>query len=257
MRIANGETWSMDLPGTITRIIRDLEGAERLRRDEAVRELWERFFADTTIYARKRLRAMHAPLGPADEEDAAARALTKVCRGIERGQLKLASRLDFTKVLRSATAREVFTLLGRAKTAGARSDNDIALRQVPDQALPPDLLLLAFDACQRLLELLATDELRQVAVWKLAGHSNEAIAAKLGRSPATVERSLSHIRETWRRTWVDAVPRGSAKPGPRRGSSAAANEPACRGIDDVEADDVAQILRDLAGLGQETNRESG
>src|SRR5208282_1420486 len=113
------------------------------------------------------------------------------------------------------------------------------LAQVPDQALPPDLLLLAFDACQRLLELLETDELRQLAIWKLAGHTNEAIAAKLDRSPATVERSLSYIRETWRRTWVDAVPRGPAKPGPRRGSSAAANEPACRGIDDVEADDVA------------------
>ena len=239
----------MDLTGTITRIIRDLEGAERLRRDDAVRELWERFYADMTIYARKRLRAMHAPLGPADEEDVAARAFTKVCRGIERGQLKLASRLDFTKVLRSATAREVFTLLGRAKAVGGRSDDDIVLGQVPDQALPPDLLLLGFDACQRLLELLETDEPRQVAVWKLEGHSNEAIAAKLGRSPATVERSLSDIRETWRRTWVDAVPRGPAKPGPRRGSSAAADDPESRGIDDVKAGDVAKILRDLAGLG--------
>ncbi len=239
----------MDLPGTITRIIRDLEGAERPRRDDAVRELWDLFFADMTVYARKRLRAMHAPLGPADEEDAAARAFTKVCRGIERGQLKLASLVDFTKVLRSATAREVFTLLGRAKAAGGRFDDDIVLGQVPDLALPPDLLLLAFDACERLLDLLETDDLRQVAVWKLAGHSNEAIAAKLGRSPATVERRLSHIRETWRRTWGHAVPLGPAKPGPRCGSSAAADDPASRGIDDVEAGDVAKILRDLAGLG--------
>jgi len=238
----------MDLPGTITRIIRDLEGAERLRRDDAVRELWERFFADMTVYARKRLRAMHAPLGAADEEDAAASAFMKVCRGIERGQLKLAGRVDLTKVLRSATAREVFTLLGRARAAGGRSDDYIVLGQVPDLALPPDLLLLAFDACQRLLDLLETDELRQVAVWKLVGHTNEAIAAKLSRSLATVERSLSHIRETWRRTWVDAVPRGPAKSGPRRGSSAAADDPASRDLDDVEAGDVAKILRDLAGL---------
>jgi DNA-directed RNA polymerase specialized sigma24 family protein len=214
-----------------------------------VRELWERFFADMTIYARKRLRAMHAPLGPADEEDAAARAFTKVCRGIERGQLKLASRVDLTKVLWSATAREVFTILGRANATGGRANDDVLLGQVPDLALPPDLLLLAFDACQRLLELLQSDELRQVAVWKLAGHTNEAIAAKLGRSPATVERTLSQIRETWRHTWVDALPRGTAKPGPRRGSSAATDDPAGRGIDDVEAGDVARILRDLTGLG--------
>jgi DNA-directed RNA polymerase specialized sigma24 family protein len=240
----------MDLPGTITRIIRKLEGAERLRRDAAVRELWERFFADLTIYARKRLKAMNAPLGPADEEDAASRAFMKVCRGIERGQLKLANRVDLTKVLRSATAREVFTLLSRAKGPRGRSDDEMVLGQVVDPALPPDLLLLAFDACQRLLNLLETDALRQVAVWKLAGHTNEAIAAKLGRSPATVERTLSHIRETWRRTWVDAVPCGPAKPGPRLGSSASAGHVASPvlNVDDMDADAAAQVLRDLAGL---------
>ena len=123
------------------------------------------------------------------------------------------------------------------------------LGQVPDLALPPDLLLLAFDACQRLLDLLETDELRQVAVWKLVGHTNEAIAAKLGRSVATIERTLSHIRETWRLTWDDAVPKGRARSGPRRARSAAADGPAFRGIDDVEADDLDKILRDLAGLG--------
>ena len=71
----------MDHPGTITRIIRDLEGAERARRDDAVRELWERFFADLTTYARQRLRAMNAPMGPADEEDAASRAFRRSAGG--------------------------------------------------------------------------------------------------------------------------------------------------------------------------------
>ena len=240
----------MNLPGTITRIIRSLEGAGRLRRDAAVQELWERFFADLTVYARKRLKAMNAPRGPADEEDAASRAFTKVCRGIERGQLKLANRVDLTKVLRSATAREVFTLLSRAKGSAGRSKDDIALRQVVDPALPPDLLLLAFDACQRLLDLLETDDLRSVAIWKLAGHTNEAIAAKLGCSAATVERTLSHIRETWRRSWGDAVPRGPAKPGPRRGSRASADPVTgpVQAVDDIDADTAAQVLRDLAGL---------
>jgi hypothetical protein len=60
---------------------------------------------------------------------------------------------------------------------------------------------------------------------------------------------LSHIRETWRRTWGDAVPREPAKPGRRLGSSAAADDPVSPGIDDVEAGDVVKILRDLAGLG--------
>src|SRR5262249_22578532 len=153
---------------------------ERPRRDHAVRELWERFFADLTGYARRRLRAMNAPCGPADEEDAASQAFTKVCHGIERGQLKLASRVDLSRVLRSATAREVITLLHRSRGRRGGALDEHVLGQVPDPALTPDLLLLAFDACQRLLDLLESDELRQVAVWKLAGYTNEAIALKLG-----------------------------------------------------------------------------
>ncbi len=238
----------MDLPGTITRCIRDLEGGEGTGRDDAVRELWEHFFADMMLYARRRLRAMHAPLGPADEEDAAAHAFMKVCHGIERGQLKLAGRVDFTRVLRSATSREVLTILARAKASAGQSNGERVLGEIPDPAFPSDLLLLAFDACQRLLDLLETDELRQVAIWKLVGHTNETIAAKLGRSAATVERTLSHIRETWRRTWGDAVPHEPARPGPRRGARTAVDAPEAASIQNVESGDVAQILRDLAGL---------
>ena len=135
---------------------------------------------------------MHAPLGPADEEDAAAHAFMKVCHGIERGQLKLAGRIDFTRVLRSATTREVLTILRGAKATAGQANGEKVLGEIPDPTLPSDLLLLAFDACQRLLDLLETDELRQVAIWKLVGHTNETIAAKLGRSPATVDAPCPH-----------------------------------------------------------------
>ena len=175
-----------------------------------------------------------------------------MCRGIERGQLKLANRVDLTRVLRSATTREVFTLLARAGVAGSRPVDEAVLEQVPDPALPPDLLLLAFDACQRLLGLLETDELRQVAVWKLVGHTNEAIATKLGRSSATVERTLARIRDTWRRKWGDAVPRESAKSGPRRGTTQADDEPTPAPAPAAPATWATRtrprLLRELAGL---------
>lgn len=241
----------VDHPGTVTRIIRALESADPLRRDDAVRALWERFFADLTSHARRRLRGMNAPLGPADEEDVAARAFTKVCRGIERGQLRLANRVDLTRVLRSATTREVFTLLERSRAASARQSDDSSLEEVADRALPPDLLLLALDACQRLLGLLETEDLRQVALWKLVGHSNEAIAERLGRSASTVERTLSRIREIWRRKWGDAVPRGSAKSGPRAGvSEPAGGQPGLPSgeLAKVSPEEEAQLLRELAGL---------
>jgi len=50
---------------------------------------------------------------------------------------------------------------------------------------------------ERLLGGLGDDVLRSVAVWKLEGYTVKEIAAKLGRSPATVERKLRLIRDTW------------------------------------------------------------
>jgi DNA-directed RNA polymerase specialized sigma24 family protein len=238
----------MDHGGTITRFIRDLEEGDSPRRDDDVRALWEYFFADLTCYARKRLRAMHAPRGPADEEDAAERAFTKVCRGIERGQLKLGNRIELTKVLRSATAREVMTLLHHAKREAGWSSDELILGQIPDASLSPDLLLLAFEACQRLLELLEDDQLRRVAVWKLAGHTNETIRAKLGCSMATVERLLARIRETWRQKWADAVPDGPAKSGRRHASPQTRGAPEAPVPDDNHFHDATSVLRDLAGL---------
>ena len=57
------------------------------------------------------------------------------------------------------------------------------------------------ESCRRLLEMLSTQELRDVAVWKLEGYTNEEMTAKMkngqGRSLATVERKLALIRAIW------------------------------------------------------------
>ena len=49
--------------------------------------------------------------------------------------------------------------------------------------------------------MLPTQELRNVAVWKLEGYTSEEIAPRLkggeGRSLATVERKLALIRTLW------------------------------------------------------------
>jgi DNA-directed RNA polymerase specialized sigma24 family protein len=238
----------MSQTGTITRCIRDLERGETSQRDAAARELWEYFFADLMCYARRRLQAAHASRGSADEEDAAERAFTRVCRGIERGQLKLGNRVDLYKVLRCATTREVITLLHRAKRDAGWTSDPFILGQIPDSALPAELLLLALDACQRLLGLLENDELRQIAIWKLAGHTNQAIGIKLGCSLAKIERILAHIRETWRRKWDEAVPDGPAKSGPRHASR---NDPDAFDADrisQIDALDAIQVLRGLTGI---------
>jgi len=44
---------------------------------------------------------------------------------------------------------------------------------------------------------LGDDTLRAVARWKMEGHTNAEIAAKLGCVPQTVERKLRMIRRLW------------------------------------------------------------
>jgi DNA-directed RNA polymerase specialized sigma24 family protein len=238
----------MDDVGTITRCIRDLEVGQTPRRDAAARELWEYFFADLMCYARRKLHSAHAVTGFADEEDAAERAFTKVCHGIERGQLKLGNRIDLYKVLRSATTHEVIKHLHHSKRHVGHTSDDAVLAQLPDTALTPELLLLAYDACQRLLDLLEFDELRRIAIWKLAGYTNEAIRSKVGCSLATLERLLAHIRETWRQKWDAAIPKEPAKPGPRRVSSRGGEGWGADAMSGLAWEDANQTLRRLAGL---------
>jgi DNA-directed RNA polymerase specialized sigma24 family protein len=239
----------MEPGGSITRFMRDLEDAESPRRNDAARELWEYFFADLACYARKRLRAMNSDTGPADEEDAAERAFTKVCRAIERGRLKLGHRVDLQKVLRSATAHEVLNLHHRAKRSAGTTSDEFILSQIPDESPSPELLMLALDACQRLLGLLDSDALRRVAVWKLAGWTNEAIRVQLGCSLATVERALARIRDTWKREWADAATDRPAKPGPRHPSPAGAGGYDLKGTGAIDAEAAGRIVRDMASLG--------
>jgi DNA-directed RNA polymerase specialized sigma24 family protein len=53
------------------------------------------------------------------------------------------------------------------------------------------------EECQRLLDALADEEARAVALFKMEGYTNEEIAQKLDCAPRTVERKLNLIRQLW------------------------------------------------------------
>ena len=224
-RVPTRERSIMETGGTITRCMRDLEESDRPRRDDAARELWEYFFADLACYARKRLRAMHAPTGPADEEDAADRAFTKVCRAMEPGRLKLEHRVDLHRVLRSATAREVLNLTHQAKRAAGHDERRI--RPEPDpRHVPP---AGAAPAGPRRLPAAAQPAGRRCAA---AGRALEARRLHQRGDPRQARLLAGHrracpgsrIRETWKREWADAVPDRPAKSGPRTPSAEGSDE---------------------------------
>jgi DNA-directed RNA polymerase specialized sigma24 family protein len=202
----------MSAPGSVTQYIDGLRAGDSV----AHRKLWENFFHRLVELARKKLRAL--PRGAADEEDVALSAIDSFCRGAEQGRFpKLDDRDDLWQVLFLLTERKAFDLIeheGRQRRDWRKVEPATAERSpVADLAgREPDPVFAAqvAEECQRLLGVLGDEELRRIAVWKLEGHTNDEIAALIGRAVATVERRLDRIRKEWEAAGVRGLstPRG-------------------------------------------------
>lgn len=173
---------------------------------EAARVLWERFFDRMVAIARRRLR--HASRRSSDEEDVAVMAFTRFHQAVHAGRFPLLrDRNDLWAVLLTLTERTASTQLRhelRQKRGGGDVRGDSALRPLrgsdvePETQDPsPEDAAVLHDELARLLELLDDDQLRQIALGKMEGYTNQEIAAQLGCSGVTIERRLRLIRETW------------------------------------------------------------
>lgn len=230
----------MSSMGSITQWIECLGRGER--REEAARALVDRYFEGIVRYSSRWLRLRRVPQSVADGQDAALDTFAKVCRGIEGGRLRLASRADLRRVLQWSARCALINELDRRPPApgadrpqsGRRDERRLAAS--PDAAemdsagegslwedseeyrrkarkYCPDLLAEAEDACRKLLGLLG-EELRSVALLKFAGFTNQQIADELHLARATIERRLMEIRKKL----AEFGPEGPAKPGRRDAS---------------------------------------
>jgi DNA-directed RNA polymerase specialized sigma24 family protein len=195
--------------GSVTQWIRGLKRGDSV----AAQKTWERYCQRLVSLARARLRA--ARRRTEDEEDAALSAFDSFCRGAAHGRFtQLADREDLWQLLVVITARKAADQMereARVKRGGGNVRGDSAVRgPADDDGLggwdrfagtepTPDFAAQAAEEYGRLLRLLADDELRSIAVWKMEGCTNEEIAARLKASVPTVERRLRIIRKTWRK----------------------------------------------------------
>jgi DNA-directed RNA polymerase specialized sigma24 family protein len=176
---------------------------------EAAQRLWERYFHRLVGLARKKLHA--ARRRAVDEEDVALSAFDSFCRGVDRGHFpQLNDRNNLWGLLVTLTARKAFDV-ARAencqKRGGGAVDGESALGRLDESAggfdqvvsrePTPAFAAQVADECERLLGLLETDGLRDIAVWKMEGDTTEQIAARLACAPSTVERKLRRIRALW------------------------------------------------------------
>jgi DNA-directed RNA polymerase specialized sigma24 family protein len=188
-------------------------GALKAGDHAAAQRLWERYFRQLVRLARARYGG--ARRRAADEEDAALSAFDSFCRGAADGRFpQLSDRDNLWPLLVVITARKVIDAHkheARAKRGGGKvrgesawldavdgSDRDGGINLVIGDEPTPAFAAEVAERTQRLLDALGSEELRQVAVWKMEGYSNAEIADKLGCVERTVERKLDVIRKLWR-----------------------------------------------------------
>ena len=176
---------------SVTRLIR----AAQRDHDSAVGPLLAVYFDRLVQLARRRLQELP---GMANyDEDLALRSFYSVYRRVAdpARPLQLLDRDDLWRLLATRTISRAIDLIRRHRPAEVLDAHD--LEQVLSLEPTPEEAAAMADECRRLLELLDEPELRQVALWKVEGYTNEEIAARLDCAARTVERKLQRIRILW------------------------------------------------------------
>jgi len=200
---------STDDHGSVTHWLGELKAGDR----EAAQSLWDRYFQRLVVLARARLRAMHVATAAADEEDAALSAFDSFYAGVERGRFpQLADRDNLWRLLVTITGRKTLDHAQRQrrqKRGGGRLRNEadlagrlgggpgMGIEQLVGEEPTPEFAALVAEEYRNRLEALEDEHLRQIAIWKLEGYTNEEIAARLGCALRTVANKLKLIRLKW------------------------------------------------------------
>jgi len=181
-----------DASQSITRLIRAVEDGS----SSAVRPLLAAYFDRLVQLARRRLQGLPG-LGGYDE-DLALRSFHSIYQRLRdpARPLDLAGRDDLWRLLATRTISRTIDLIRRHQPQEGAGDHD--LTQLLTREPTPEEAAEVADDCRRLLDLLAEPQLRQIALWKVEGYTNEEIAARVDCVPRTIERKLQRIRLLWR-----------------------------------------------------------
>lgn len=190
---------------SVTLWLADLKAGE----SAAAAKLWQRYYERLVRLAANKLRS--GPRRMADEEDVVVTAFGSFCEGVQQGRFpRLDDRDDLWQVLVMLTARKAVNQLkhdhrqkrGQGQVRGesiwlAQEDLGNGIDQVIGGEPTPEFAQEVGEECERLLGVLNDETLRQVALAKMEGYTNDEIAEKLGVKTRTVERKLKLIRDLW------------------------------------------------------------
>jgi RNA polymerase sigma factor (sigma-70 family) len=176
----------------ITQLIRAMQNG----RGSAVASLLEVYFSRLVQLARARLQ--DRPGMAAYDEDVALRSFHSLCERVRdpARPMQLAGRDDLWRLLATRTISRAIDLIRRHRPGEIPGLYDVE-RLLSREPIPEEAAEMA-DECRRLLDLLDEPQLRQIALWKVEGYTNEEIAARLDCVPRTIERKVSRIRLLWK-----------------------------------------------------------
>jgi RNA polymerase sigma factor (sigma-70 family) len=188
---------SLEISQSITRLMRAVEGGS----SSAVRPLLTAYFDRLVLLARKRLQNLPGLGGY--EEDLALRSFHSVCQRLRDPErpLNLGGRDDLWRLLATRTVSRAIDLIRRHHPEEVPGDQDLT-HLLTREPTPEEAAEVA-DECRRLLDLLEEPELRQIALWKVEGYTNEEIAARLDCVTRTIERKVRRIRLMWKHELKD------------------------------------------------------
>jgi RNA polymerase sigma factor (sigma-70 family) len=149
------------------------------------------------------------PKVASDEEDVTLSVLKSVCFSL-RDNTAMAAKAhqsdDLWGLLVLICKRKIANLYAyqrRGKRDVSRSESlnvyPELLEEIQSKEIRPEFLAEFNERVESLFESLEKDMLKEVALSKVHGYTNEEIALKLGCSLSTVERKLRLIREIWSR----------------------------------------------------------
>jgi DNA-directed RNA polymerase specialized sigma24 family protein len=186
-------------PGSVSQLIPGLKQGDQ----QAMQQLWERYFQPMVRLARKRI-----PSGrrrPNGSEDVALEAFLNFCEQLARPDVgehfpRLETREHLWKLLACFTVRTAFDFNHKQARREKIVRGESALGEegfAPFAGREPTPEFAA--AVRELLDQLQDETLRTVALCKMEGWTVTEIAQELDCSASTVERKLRAIRTIWKK----------------------------------------------------------
>jgi DNA-directed RNA polymerase specialized sigma24 family protein len=167
---------------------------------KAAQPLWECYFERLIRLAGARFRSG----ADFDREDIALSAFKSFCLGAARGRFpRLADRNDLWRLLVFITANKACDYAEHRKAlkrgGAAGREGGSALDEIVGAEPTPEFAAMVAEEVRRLLACLDDEVLRNIALWKMEGFTNEEIATRLGCALKTVSNKLRLIRMKWER----------------------------------------------------------